>query len=349
MATINAHLSESPPRLTGRRPGLPPAVDGVFAKVLAKSPGERFGSCGEFAGALRWALDAPGRPPTPPPARPRRRGIWVAVASGAVVAVAAVLTVFVLSGKPSPPTPVVSIGASSRNAPVGSDVYVYYQDGKYAGATISGNISRTERGEVARLTAQRFPFTSAPVVVGSSQITGKSQRVSFGVAPTLATRYQIEVFGSPSATTPLVRSAVQPVYVDPVFRGTITQNRTCRNRCAVTIRLRFMAPPAALQTEAAKHVYFYFAVNLSSSSAVSAPKTLYLQTNYTLSAPTILSSDHYQQTLSFWYASHNEYTKWNWFACTRDTESADGIGLPGHHGCGNSTVPVSVRSRGYIG
>ncbi len=65
-----AHLSAPPPRLTERRQGLPPAADEVFAKVLAKSPADRFGSCGEFAGALRSALDTPGSPPTPPPAGP---------------------------------------------------------------------------------------------------------------------------------------------------------------------------------------------------------------------------------------------------------------------------------------
>ena len=40
-AVIWAHMSEPPPPLTSRRPGLPPAVDGVLAKALAKAPGDR--------------------------------------------------------------------------------------------------------------------------------------------------------------------------------------------------------------------------------------------------------------------------------------------------------------------
>jgi hypothetical protein len=60
MAVMYAHLSAPPPPLTERRPALAPGADAVFARVLAKSPGERYASCGEFAGALRSALGLPG-------------------------------------------------------------------------------------------------------------------------------------------------------------------------------------------------------------------------------------------------------------------------------------------------
>jgi eukaryotic-like serine/threonine-protein kinase len=56
MAVIWAHLSEPPPSLASRRPGLPAAADGVLARALAKEPGERFASGQEFADALREAL-----------------------------------------------------------------------------------------------------------------------------------------------------------------------------------------------------------------------------------------------------------------------------------------------------
>jgi serine/threonine protein kinase len=38
MAVIYAQVSEPPPRLTSRRPGLPPQVDRVFARAMAKAP-----------------------------------------------------------------------------------------------------------------------------------------------------------------------------------------------------------------------------------------------------------------------------------------------------------------------
>jgi hypothetical protein len=56
LAVIWAHLSQPPPSLTGRRADLPSAVDPVFARALAKTPGDRYPSCGEFADAVREAL-----------------------------------------------------------------------------------------------------------------------------------------------------------------------------------------------------------------------------------------------------------------------------------------------------
>ena len=55
-AVIWAHISEPPPELTARRPGLPPAIDGVLAKALAKAPVDRYANCRAFAEALRKAL-----------------------------------------------------------------------------------------------------------------------------------------------------------------------------------------------------------------------------------------------------------------------------------------------------
>ena len=50
-AVIWAHMSVRPPPLTSRQPGLPAAADAVLAKALAKAPGDRYGSCREFADA----------------------------------------------------------------------------------------------------------------------------------------------------------------------------------------------------------------------------------------------------------------------------------------------------------
>ena len=57
LTVMYAQLHEPPPRLTDWRPGLPPAVDQVFARALAKAPGDRYASCREFAGAMRRSLD----------------------------------------------------------------------------------------------------------------------------------------------------------------------------------------------------------------------------------------------------------------------------------------------------
>src|ERR1700734_3186816 len=58
-AIIWAHLEEPPTRLTPLRPALPPAIDEVCARVLAKQPGDRYENCREFVAAARQALAMP--------------------------------------------------------------------------------------------------------------------------------------------------------------------------------------------------------------------------------------------------------------------------------------------------
>jgi serine/threonine-protein kinase len=62
MAVISAQLSEPPPSLSARVPGLPAAVDRVIARALAKSPADRYERCLDFAEALQAAClpRAPG-------------------------------------------------------------------------------------------------------------------------------------------------------------------------------------------------------------------------------------------------------------------------------------------------
>jgi len=71
MAVLYAHLSTPPPSLTDVRPELPAEVDDVMATALAKAPENRYGSCGEFADALREAL---GIEPYDPSGRARPPG-----------------------------------------------------------------------------------------------------------------------------------------------------------------------------------------------------------------------------------------------------------------------------------
>ncbi len=55
-AIIWAHVEETPTMPTVLRPELPPEIDQVFGRVLAKRPDERYGSCREFVEAARMAL-----------------------------------------------------------------------------------------------------------------------------------------------------------------------------------------------------------------------------------------------------------------------------------------------------
>ncbi|GAA4477010.1 hypothetical protein GCM10023094_18320 [Rhodococcus olei] len=105
---VHAHLNLPAPRVTAARPDLPPALDAVLARALAKNPPDRFPSSAALAAAARSALEgpragAPGTPsptthlatplPTetvgasaPPPPPPPRRRLLVPVAAGAAAA-----------------------------------------------------------------------------------------------------------------------------------------------------------------------------------------------------------------------------------------------------------------------
>ena len=75
-----AHLNDPPPAPSAVRDELPPAVDAVVAKAMAKDPGGRYSSAGELAAAAHDAMrpvladDESTTIPAPAPVRaPRSR------------------------------------------------------------------------------------------------------------------------------------------------------------------------------------------------------------------------------------------------------------------------------------
>jgi serine/threonine-protein kinase len=86
VAVLWAHVQKPPPSAAEVRPELPPAVDGVLAGAMAKSPTDRPKTAGAFAAGLGAALRPGHRPPVERPLRPR--GWLVGAALGLLMAVA---------------------------------------------------------------------------------------------------------------------------------------------------------------------------------------------------------------------------------------------------------------------
>lgn len=104
--TMSAILEHHPPPLTELRPTLPPALDLIVARCLEKNPDDRFESARDVAFALQ-ALSGSGPVQPDPPARPWWRRMTAAVlASGAVVALAAIGGWRLLGPPPPLPEPI---------------------------------------------------------------------------------------------------------------------------------------------------------------------------------------------------------------------------------------------------
>jgi len=65
-ALIGAHLASPPPRPSLMNPKVPPALDDVIARGMAKEPDDRYGSAGALARAATRALRSDGRTSMPP-------------------------------------------------------------------------------------------------------------------------------------------------------------------------------------------------------------------------------------------------------------------------------------------
>ena len=196
--------------------------------------------------------------------------------------------------------------------------------------------------------AQQFPYNHAPALVGSVILhpAGTTARYEFQVTPTLATRYRVELFQSSTASAPLSTSAIATIYV--VLGGTTGNAQTCsRPICHESLQTTNFVPPSALQTEMSKQWYPYFAINLSSGKEPPPPEWLMLgDGSGHITVSHRISADEFGNTVTFSFRVGNDAYDWGWTTCSTDTEAADGIGLPGHHRCGDERVPDSTT---YLG
>jgi serine/threonine protein kinase len=233
-AVLYAQLSQPPPLLTSRRPDLPPAADRVFARALAKAPGDRYPTCREFADALRAAFGLAPYDPGP-------RGIPAA-------------------GRP--PT------------------------------------------QIASPTARGVPHERIP--------------------------------GDGAADMPVTTT------------GTSGNTQTCsRPVCHQTFHMHVLVPAAALKSEISKQWYPYSGLNLAPAKEPASPTVLLLgagDPHVTKSQQ--VSADESDVSITFSFRIGTDAYSWNWNICSTGTEAEDGIGLPGHHGCGSERV---LASASYLG
>jgi hypothetical protein len=259
----------------------------------------------------------------------------------------------------SPAASIITISATSPNYPglpakdhglVDGYALVVYRDAtdNARTGTISGTVTTTAANDTAQLLAEPFG-TKSYSAVGSpvSLTTVGANPYSFSVTPTLATHYEVQVTGTDNATSTPVT-----VYV---IANENAQKNSVKNKCTpaahptkcvFSFRVNVTLPKSAYKTESRKHVYLYIAIGDSHGTNPGLPKDYTLTKAGSVSKPTRVNSGEFRETLTYNVPIRNSRTDWVPNACTKDTESKDGLGLPGHHGCGNKHVP---RSTLYLG
>lgn len=242
--------------------------------------------------------------------------------------------------------PTISIAATTKFKPVTGDSFVVYHITGYNSAQLHGTVANGTSGEVAALYAQQFPFTKPAVRVTSITIKAATTAYSFTVTPSLATHYNVRLFANGTATSPVVTSPVQALYVASDQSVSAAQ-KCARPVCHETFQIDTYVPASALSVEMSKYAYPYFGINLGSTSIPPAPAWLYLKgANGRITSSRRISAGEFQNTLTFSFTIGNHSYNFLPGFCTRDVVTKDGLGLPGSHGCGASRIS---SSQSYVG
>ncbi len=267
----------------------------------------------------------------------------VAVAGGLVAGVPAIPA----ATASATATSIITINATSPNFPrlpakddgkVDGYAIVVYKGASGANtATVSGTVTTTATNDTATLLAESFGATKyKPVATEALTVSGTAS-YSFNVTPSLATNYKVQVTGTDTAV-----SSVVTVYAGPGESSSRPRQRCSHTRCTYSFRFYVYVPTAkAYKTESGKHLYLYLAVGYPH-----LPKDFTLSSTATASAAKKVNSREYEQTLTYYIPLRKGSAFWEIQFCTKDTESTDGLGLPGHHGCGAKRVSRSVT---YLG
>jgi len=255
-----------------------------------------------------------------------------------------------LAGEGGQPEPDVTIGTASAFVQVSGDTLVRYGGpAPTATATVSGSVTGIPADlstVVVTLLAKPFgarAFTSTRKQAILTPAADGSAPYSFAVRPDLATSYQVAV-SQTGAGTPIETSAPRTVYVIPDVTATAAKcsRPACTGHVVVTARF----PPAAFKTESLKRLWLYGGLRQSATSTPAGPDELRLEGWAKTAVPDPgLHTMRYNVPFLFNVGPVDGY-QWKINYCTQDTETADGVGLPGFHGCGRQAVTAAAP---YLG
>jgi len=281
-------------------------------------------------------------------AQDRMLKAWRRAAVAALAGCAAIAAQLMVIAPAQAAAPTITINATSKFPVVTNDVFVFYHASNGAGtATIHGKITGATAGDVATLYAQRFPYTKPAAPLASKTLTASTQTYSFKVTPPLATHYMVRLFPNSTSHTQIASSNVQKVFV--AANRNFSTNFSCPlPACHVFLHVTEFVPSSAIAAEMGKHVYPYFGLRLANTqNPPPFPTSVILNADRpAVSQLHRVNANEFTFRIAWTFTVGNHSASWIPFGCQRDSETKDGLGLPGSHGCGATSIPVSTP---YVG
>jgi len=241
--------------------------------------------------------------------------------------IASIVTALVLvavGGAQARSTAAISIAVTTNNKPVGGLQLATYG----IPARITGTVGAGQSGVAVVLQASKFPFKAAFAAVGHATTAGGGA-YSFSPKPTIATHYRVALASDPTSTSRTV--TVYVVNADTSSFGCAAGPNG--PVCNLRVKAVSIYPPAEAAKEGAKTVYFYVGVGYGPQTQHAARLNL-----VTTGSQRRVGSNRYQVNFGYSFPTPQAY-HYNWVTCSKDTEPVDGYGLPGHHHCGDRTIP----------
>jgi hypothetical protein len=261
------------------------------------------------------------------------RTIAPIVAAGGLVA-----SVAIPAASASPAAYTMTISAKSAIPLISGHTLVVYKTKGFQTATIFGDVTGFAPGDLATLWAKPFGATAYKATSSTQTLAATSPNYSFSVQPSRATAYEVQITTGMNVD---ITSTPVTVYVTQGGRYG-AQRQTCgRTTCTYSYRIFEYLPASAYRIETRKHIYLYLAVGYPR-----LPGRYTLDPAATATHLTKINPGEFRVTLTFVIALRRGSAQWVTNFCTKDTESLDGLGLPGHHGCGNRYIS---RRQIYVG
>jgi hypothetical protein len=226
-------------------------------------------------------------------------------------------------------------------------IWVIYHSKKYSKIHAKGNVTGAVAGMVLKLYSDEFPYNVGwlPIRQVTFRRTG-TDYYNFTDAPTLATRYKLELFANSTSSTLLAVTKATTVYVLANYHYYPIQ-KCGRPICRLSVHFYVIVPSPVLGAEAVKRVYGYFNYTLARNKKPTPPQWLYQGIGHLrITRSRVVAADRYDYKISFWFKDNQDKDSWTLGFCSKDTERLDGLNLPGHHHCGDRRVSASNQ---YLG